>query len=61
MLVRDVKVIEDINVNHQNSKYLHDYILPNNIIASNNVQEVTGDADIIFLAIPAQQVSRRID
>ena len=60
MVIRDEKVIEDINVNHRNTQYFNDTILSNNIVATKVVQDVTRDADIIFLAIPAQAVSSYI-
>ena len=55
LYIRDALVAADINKNHQNS-YSENLDLPKNITASNVCSEVTCNADIIFLALPAQQV-----
>lgn len=55
---RVASIVDGININHRNpSLGLTDYILPSNVSASKCVKEVTNNADIIFLALPTQQVS----
>ena len=51
---RDTTVIDEINKNHLNSKYLPDITLPDSIKATKNIAEIFDFADTILLTIPAQ-------
>ena len=59
MYDRVATIVDGINAHNRNPSLvdLTDYILPTNISASRCVKEVTTNADIIFLALPTQQVS----
>src|SRR5690554_978140 len=48
-------VIEDINTNHQNSKYFPGRFINNNIVASGELSS-TYDADVLFLAVPSKAI-----
>lgn len=50
--LRQDDIINEINLKHSNNKYLNEIILPNNLQAK-NLDEFTGEEDIIFLALPA--------
>lgn len=51
---RDENVVNDINLNHKNSKYLKDVVLSNNIRATNSLEEVLGFSDVVLLCVSAQ-------
>lgn len=46
-------VLEDINRNHANSRYLPDIQLPENVIATSNIADIV-DEPLILLAVPSQ-------
>lgn len=50
---RDTNVVDDINSNHANNKYLPDIVLPLNLKASNNLQEVVLASKDILLSVPS--------
>lgn len=52
--MRDSKRAEEINQNHVNRRYLADYSLSENLIASSSMEEVLNEADLVFVAIPSQ-------
>ncbi|WP_286237739.1 NAD(P)H-dependent glycerol-3-phosphate dehydrogenase [Neptuniibacter halophilus] len=43
-----------LNQSHENSRYLPDYRLSENITASSSLEEVLSDAELVFVAIPSQ-------
>lgn len=45
-------VVDDINKNLTNNKFLHNIKLPANIKATNNLQEALADSEFVFEAIP---------
>lgn len=51
---RDEKVVNDINSNHKNSKYLEDVILSKNIRATSDLGEVFEFAKVVLLSVSAQ-------
>ena len=51
---RDENVVNDINLNHKNSKYLKDVVLSNNIRATKSLEEVLGFSDVVLLCVSAQ-------
>lgn len=57
LLVRDIDQMESINKHRCNTKYLPDYRLPKNCIATVN-RDCIEKADAILLAVPARMVER---
>ena len=53
---RSSKIVEEINVNHCNSKYLGNIILPSSIKATVNPIEALKGAYIIIFGLPAQSL-----
>ncbi len=54
LYVRSSDNADSINKTHINSKYLPDFVLPNNVTAFNSIQSVVNDADLIFIAVPSK-------
>ncbi|KAK1284753.1 hypothetical protein QJS10_CPB21g01631 [Acorus calamus] len=54
MLVRDSLVCRSINESHYNRKYLPEYKLPENIIATTNAKDAMKGADFCLHAVPVQ-------
>lgn len=52
----DPKEIEDIEHNHQNSKYFPDVVLPNSIHASLDIEFALKQVEAIVLAVPSSQI-----
>lgn len=48
-----IDVIDDINNNHKNSRYLPGVVLPDTVTASVNLAEVIDGKDYLFLALPS--------
>lgn len=57
---RREEVVEDINTNHLNSEYLDDLILPESIIATIDPVEAVTGAELVVVAVPAQQARETI-
>ncbi|WHS35113.1 NAD(P)H-dependent glycerol-3-phosphate dehydrogenase [Auritidibacter ignavus] len=53
---RRQEVADDINLSHRNSQYLSDIVLPASITATTDAVEAVRTADLVVLAVPAQQV-----
>ena len=49
---RDIQEINDINLNHKNSKYFNDVILNENLVATNVFDDIKG-SDVILIAVPS--------
>jgi glycerol-3-phosphate dehydrogenase (NAD(P)+) len=54
---REEEVAEDINRNKSNSVFLPGVLLPNEIVASNDLEEIVANADILIIAIPSYAVA----
>lgn len=52
---RRAEVVEDINTNHHNSEYLDDIRLPETITATTDAVEAVTQAELVVVAVPAQQ------
>lgn len=52
--MRNRQQADSINQLHENSKYLRDFKLNENIVATTNLQKAIDHADIIFIAIPSK-------
>ena len=53
--------VNDINVNHQNSKYFNDVKLNENIKATLNMKEAVTQSSVIVLATPSSQIRNVIN
>jgi glycerol-3-phosphate dehydrogenase len=50
------RTINEINTNHKNTRYFtNDIVIPENVIATNDLEQVTHKADFIIHAIPVQK------
>ncbi|KAM0894768.1 hypothetical protein ACQ4PT_024237 [Festuca glaucescens] len=54
MLLRDDLVCRSINHHHVNCKYLSEYRLPGNIVATTSASDALAGADFCFHAVPVQ-------
>lgn len=57
---RRQEVVEDINTNHLNSEYLDDLELPETITATGDAVEAVTGAELVVVAVPAQQARQTI-
>ena len=52
------EVVEDINTNHENSIFLKGYKLPENLTATNNIEECMNFGQAILSVMPTPHVAR---
>ncbi len=52
MWARDPELAQQLNKTNTNPKYLKEVILPRNIVASNQIEEVMADTNLVVLAVP---------
>lgn len=52
--LRDESLVEQINVEHRNGRYLPDYPINENVVASTDLAATLKDATVVFIAIPSQ-------
>ena len=52
----DQNEINDINLNHKNSKYFKEVLLNESIKATLNLKEAVQDSDVIVTAVPSSQI-----
>jgi glycerol-3-phosphate dehydrogenase (NAD(P)+) len=57
---RRQEVTDEINLQHQNSGYLPDIDLPNNLLATSDIALALADAEQIYLAVPAQTLRQNL-
>lgn len=57
---RNSNVIDEINNDRRNSKFLGDLTLPNSLSATTSITEALESADLITLAIPAQSLRENL-
>lgn len=64
---RSIEVVNDINQNRKNSKYFENIVIPNSIVATNDIEEAVKDCNYVVLAVPshvirqtAQQINNSI-
>jgi len=50
---RDPATVNEINQKHTNKKYLPDAVLPENLQAFENIEEVVFDADVLVMGVPS--------
>ncbi len=53
-------VAEDINVKHQNSRFLPGFVFPDNLSASNDIVKVASDKEYLILASPSLFLARTV-
>ena len=58
---RSESVIAEINQSHTNMKYLGNHILPDEIIATTNLEDAFNFSELYVLAIPAQQIRETLE
>lgn len=49
---RNAKVVNEINTDHTNHKYLKDIVLKESIVATNDLETAVKHADLLILAVP---------
>src|SRR5690625_1411977 len=54
------EVADDINTNHRNSEYLDDIVLPEAITATTDAIKAVTEAELVVVAVPAQQARTAI-
>ncbi len=57
---RDANIVEEINSDHTNKKYLDEVILPSNLRATSELHEAFGHSKNYVLAIPAQKLREEL-
>ncbi len=53
---RNKNVVNEININRTNEKYMKDLMVPSGITAFNDIEEAIKDSDYIVLAIPSHVI-----
>jgi glycerol-3-phosphate dehydrogenase (NAD(P)+) len=53
---RSMEVVNDININKRNSKYIKELIIPNNIKATNDIKEAIDKSNYVVLALPSHVI-----
>lgn len=56
MFDRNLDVVEGINNERKNIKYLKHIHIPEGIVATNDLNEAVSDSDIIFFSLPSQAI-----
>lgn len=56
MWTRDNDQVKEINNTRKNSKFLPDVVFPEDLVVSNDLEEVIKDSEIVVLAVPSQAV-----
>lgn len=53
---RDKSVVDDININRKNDKYIKDLNIPKNVTAYNDLDEAINEAKFIVLSVPSHVI-----
>lgn len=53
---RKDNIIEDININRRNSRYIKDGVFPENVTAFSDMEEALKDSDFVVMAVPSHAV-----
>lgn len=53
---RNRDIVDEINRDHTNTSYLGNVRLADDLRASHNLRETVNEADVLFIAVPAQEV-----
>ena len=57
---RDKNVVEDINLNRKNDKYIKGLNIPENVIAYDSIDEAVKDAEYIVLGVPSHVIRKMV-
>lgn len=52
--MRDAKAVEDVRLNHENTKYLPGYKLNTSIVPTSSLEEAVKGASVVFAAVPSK-------
>nr|WP_300305905.1 NAD(P)H-dependent glycerol-3-phosphate dehydrogenase [Halomonas sp.] len=52
--LRDASLVESINRDHRNPRYLPDYVINSAVVASTDMSKVLDGADVVLVAIPSK-------
>jgi len=50
---RDINVVNDININKKNDRYIKNLVIPEGVTAYTDIDKVLIDADVVVLAVPS--------
>lgn len=53
---RSPLVVEDINIKHENIKYVPNVVIPSNVVAFNDLREAIGENRYVVLAVPSHVI-----
>lgn len=53
---RDLSVVDDINLNRKNDRYIKGLCIPKNVVAYNDVDQTIQGAEVVVLALPSQVI-----
>lgn len=53
---RDINVVNDININRKNDRYIKNLVIPEGVTAYTDMDEVLIDADVVVLAVPSHVI-----
>ncbi len=56
MWARSEETVDDINLKRENFKYMPHVIIPSNVSASTNINEVVQDSKVIVLSVPSHAI-----
>lgn len=56
MYDRNIDIVNSINNNRRNSRYLKDIDIPEGVLATTDINEAVYDSDILFFAVPSHAV-----
>lgn len=51
--MRSEELVAEVNNHHQNSQYLPGYMLPENVVATHDMNEAVEGSEVIFVAVPS--------
>ncbi len=54
MWARNPETVDEINREHTNARYLPDAKLPERLLATNDIEEAVGSADVVIMGVPSQ-------
>lgn len=56
MYCRNDKTVDEINSYHTNKKYLKNAVIPDNVVATNNLEKSLSDAKYVVFAVPSSAI-----
>ena len=52
--MRSEEMVNEVNINHENSLYLPGYKLNERVVATNDMAAAVGGSEVIFVAVPSE-------